>query len=555
VVSSWARRAEGFVSRSTAGDYLRAVGRRKALVALGVAVGLVLGTVALPAMLPNQGTYQATIRLKVAQPVSDTIVREQPQFQAADSGSQGNALQDVVLVDQLLRQLGPRAAGLDAQTVVSLLTASPVAGSSFVDLSYTDSQRGRAATVVAAYAKAWAGRRNDLDSRRLKQAMAGLDRQIAEQRALLSSLGTGPPATQVGKAELNQAKSRLDTLVGLRSDILRQRLFLGAPTAVLGTPVVAEVAAPASRGMVLALGLLIGLLGGVGLALLAEAARPKVLTPADVEHATRLPVLASVPPGGMRGGTPVLDRPFSPAAEGLRRIAGALERRGLGEDVRILAIASADRREGRTQLIVNLAHLLVGQGRDVVLVSADLRRPALDEAMRVTGAPGLAEWLEEGAGDGGELPVQLVADQLMVVPAGSSQRSPGELLTTQRLRPALQRIADAGFVVLIDTPPALSSAEAMTLMTVAQASLLVTRAGVSRWRAIGHLAEVLRRDEVPQLGTVLLGDRGRSSSLLPASLGLGYAGRHQASARRQGQPQGSRTGPPPAEADLARRGR
>jgi hypothetical protein len=66
VVSNWARRAEGYASRSTAGDYLRAIGRRKVVVALGVAAGLVLGAVALPAMLPNQGTYQATIRLKVA---------------------------------------------------------------------------------------------------------------------------------------------------------------------------------------------------------------------------------------------------------------------------------------------------------------------------------------------------------------------------------------------------------------------------------------------------------------------------------------------------------
>jgi Mrp family chromosome partitioning ATPase len=560
VETSWARAAGDRPSRAapTLGDYVRAVGRRKLLVIFGLALGLVLGAVVLPGVLPNQGTYQATVRLKVAQLVSDTIVREQPQFETEQAGAEGNALQDVVLAHEVLRRLGDRAAGLRAQDVVSVLAASPIPGSSDVDLAYTDTDETRAARVIAAYAKAWATRRNALDTRRLKTAMTGLDRQVAEQRQLLAGLGAVTSATQVEKAELGQAQTKLDTLVGLRNDILRQQLFLGPPTAVLGTPVVAEVSAPTAPVLLLVLGLLIGVLAGFGLALLAEAVRPKVLAPADVEHATRLPVIASVPPGGMRSGLPVLDKPFSPAAEGLRRVAGALERRGLGDDIRILTIASADRREGRTQLAVNLAHLLARQGRDVLLVSADLRRPSLDEMLGVVGEPGLAEWLEDTE-HRRELPVQLVTDHLLVLPAGATQMSPGELLTGQRLRMGLQHLADTGFVIVIDTPAALSSAEAITLTAMADATLLVARAGVSRWRAIEHLAEVLRRDGVRQVGMVLVGDRGQPSSLLHTGLGLGYAGRHQAGGRRKGdRPELERTlrpGSASAERQLLRRGR
>src|SRR5215211_3885227 len=112
------------------GDYVRAVWRRKLLVALGL--------VALPDMLTSQGSYQATQRLKVAELVSDTIVRERPQFQTEGAKGGGNALQDIVLANAVLSKLGSKAAGLTAKDVISNLQSSPIPGSSSVDLSYTD---------------------------------------------------------------------------------------------------------------------------------------------------------------------------------------------------------------------------------------------------------------------------------------------------------------------------------------------------------------------------------------------------------------------------------
>ena len=546
--TSWARAAEERASGTapTLGEYARAIYRRRLLAAAGLVVGLGLGTLVLPATAGDEGTWQATVRLKVAQLVSDTIVRERPQFDSNRGSANGNALQDVVLADEVLRRLGQRADGLTAQDVVGRLTASPVPGSAYVDLAFSDSDRDRAATFAQAYAKAWARRRNAVDVKRLETAMAGVEGQVVELRQRVDELESAGTGSQ--QAELRNAQSRLATLVALHDDILRQRLLLGPPTAVLGTPVTSQLTAPTSPVLLLVLGLLIGLLAGVGLALVAEATQPKLLAPVDVEHATGLPVVASVPPGGMRGGLPVLQRPLSPSAEGFRRVAGALERRGLGDDIRILAVASADRREGRTTLAANLARLLARQGRDVLLVSADLRRPRLDQMMGVGDEPGLAEWLEDTR-DGIELPMRLVADHLLVLPAGTTQLSPSELLTARRLRQGLEPLSQAGFTVVIDTPPALWPAEAMTLSTLADATVLVARAGTSRWRAIEHLAEALRRDGVRTVGVVLLGDRGKASSLAMRG-GFGYTGRHQAGVdRKAAVPPPLLPAPPSGEAE------
>ena len=519
------------------GEYTRAVWRRKPLVAVGLVLGLLLGMMVLPKVRTGQATYQATIRLKVAELVSDTIVPERPQFDTGrGSGGSGNALQDVELAGEVLDQLGPVASSLRASEVAARLAANPVSRSSFVDLAYTDTDPERAGQVVEAYATAWAAERNALDARRLKKAMAGIDAQITALQQRLTGLDASTTPETPRPAEAGQVQSRLDTLVKLQDDVLRQQLFLGEPTDVLGSPVTSQLTRPPPRTLVLVLGLLIGLLIAVGCSLVLEAARPSVLAPADAERATGVQVIASVPRSGARGGLAAVRRPFSPAAEGYRRVAGALERRGLGGAIRTVALASPDPGEGKSLLAANLAHTLARQGHDVVLVSADLRHPRLDALMDVEDEPGLAEWLEHGAGDT-VLPLQQVVDHLLVLPAGRTDRSPGELLTAGRLRQGLAPLVDAGFIVLIDTPPARWSAEAMTLAAVADATVLIARTRASRWRAVEQLAEALRRDGVRELGMVLLGERRRlTAGSFRKSYGHGRAGRHQLGARNEPMP-------------------
>jgi Mrp family chromosome partitioning ATPase len=549
-----ARALEQRTSRSapSLAEYAQAVWRRKPLVAAGLVLGLTLGALVLPRMRTSQATYQATVRLKVVELVSDTIVRERPQFdtsKVARAGGESNALQDVDVARRALRRLGWAAAGLKADDVATRMKATPVTRSSFVDLAYTDSDPVRAGQVVEAYAKAWATQRNTVDARRLKAAMAGVDTQIAELQREVNRLSGAATTDVVRLAELTRVQGRLNALVKLHDEVLRQQLFLGAPTAVAGGPVVSRLSGPTPRGLILVLGLVIGLLSGVGCALLLESARPSVLAPADVERASGAQVIASVPPTRAVAGLPVLRRPFSPAAEGYRRVAGALERRGLGGEVRMVAVVSADPGEGKTLLCANLAHSLARQGHDVVLVSADLRHPRLDALVDLDGEPGLAEWLEDGAA-GAAPPLRRVVDHLLVLPAGETSRSPAELFTAGGLRRRLQPLADAGFMVLIDTPPALWSAEAMTLAAVADATLLVTRARVSRFRAVEQVAEGLRRDGVRAIGAVLVGYRRRSAWLaLRKPYSVGRVGRHQSGAHHPRPAPAAAAQRPPANDD------
>jgi len=96
---------------------------------------------------------------------------------------------------------------------------------------------------------------------------------------------------------------------------------------------------------------------------------------------------------------------------------------------------------------------------------------------------------------------------LLVLPAGLPSKHPGELLASKRLPETIEALRQVGIVIL-DTPAARLSADALALSGVADATLMVARSGVTRVRSMHEAASGLRRDRVRQLGVVLVGTSG-----------------------------------------------
>jgi Mrp family chromosome partitioning ATPase len=360
-------------------------------------------------------------------------------------------------------------------------------------MSFSDGDPKLAAAVVEQYATQYAKTRNDFEEARLTQVIRDLQNLVSQ---LDEGRTAGEPLPSAGLRE--------------KINAARAKAIAGKPTSVAGPVIVNTNGPPLSKKVTLALGLLLGLAIGAGAGLLVETAFRKVVTPADAEDASGLPFIAEVRKGGIRRTPlPVIDRPFSPAAEDYRRVGTALERQGLGTDIRVLAICSAEPGDGRTMLAANLAHSLARQGREVVLVSSDLRRPEVERLLGLGQGPGLAEALQDD-------PIPAIAmlvsinDHLLVLPAGMPSRHPGELLASKRLLETIQTLRQMGIIIL-DTPPARHSADAITLSSVADATLFVAKSGATRMRALHEATSGLRRDRIRQLGLVLV---GTSSPLL-----------------------------------------
>ncbi len=204
----------------------------------------------------------------------------------------------------------------------------------------------------------------------------------------------------------------------------------------------------------------------------------------------------------------VLRDPHGEAAAAYHRLHTYLRLPGLGGPAaeqasrwRTLAVVGAESEGLPPALLVNLGAAIAWQGHGVVLVDADLARPALHTALGLQASPGLGDLLQEG--EPGFDPVQTVFAGLSLVPAGKPLPAASWAAVLHRAAEALPRLAQAAAAVLVRLPDPSGSPEGLLLAAQVDAVLLVARAGRVRSRGVFRLLEALRAAQAQVLGLVL----------------------------------------------------
>jgi O-antigen/teichoic acid export membrane protein/Mrp family chromosome partitioning ATPase len=511
-----------FRPRLSPARYLRALWRRRLVVGAGLLAGVALGVAVLPALLPSQATYRAAVRLEVRPLTADQLAHP---LIVASGDELADQVLDVEVASQLLRRLGalPRqlAATRDLQPeqwptgLVAALRAEAVPGTrSTVELSLVDDSAERARRVVESYARRLVAKRNAIDKARIHEAEAVLKQQAGELRVDLTQWGQrldqeraaafDQSVSLVTQAQFDAFRERYRAKLA-EMERLRELVALRGPATEARLPATQEQASrPRGWATTAGLGVLVGLLAGVLLAWLLEAVRPRVTTAAEAALATGVDMLASVP--RRRRWWSRWGRGREPDAEedAYRRLALSMERQGLGHGLSVVAVASAELREGKSAVAVGLAHALAQRGGAVVVVSGDLRRPVIERSLGLPEVPGLGEYLETSGGDVVSLLVT-VRDNLLLLPAGWAGRSPANLLARSNLSEAVERLRALDLVVLVDTPAARWWSDALAIAAEADATVLVARSGRSRWKPLAELATTLHRGRFPVAGVVLVG--------------------------------------------------
>ncbi len=227
------------------------------------------------------------------------------------------------------------------------------------------------------------------------------------------------------------------------------------PHSIVTVQDVARVTAPSSSTTSYMLAAVFGLCAAAVLVIALERSDIRVDSTVILEeHVPDIPILGTVAPVGRRSDIPVLNHPFTPAAEGFQSIRIALERLGLGSEIETIVVMSADKQEGKTMFAANLGIALARRGQMVLLVSGDMRRPGLEKLFNVTPAVGLADLLDNEASEPLRALFSITPD-LWLLPAGRPSGNPAELLEPNKIREVLKPIRFGNPVVIIDTPPAL----------------------------------------------------------------------------------------------------
>lgn len=273
----------------------------------------------------------------------------------------------------------------------------------------------------------------------------------------------------------------------------------------------------------LAFGALIGLVLGLGLALLLEQLDRRIKREDDLAEATDLPRLAAVPKRKAFDAEHLGRYPLSPAeTEVFRMLRANLRYFNIERKINSVLVVSAEPGEGKTLVSLGLALAGVTSGERVLLIEADMRDPGLSRILGLEGASGLSgALLDEGAGAPSDAAVAVRAGDLAdaiggatldVLPAGAIPPNPTELIESQRMKDLIALAEQQYDFVVIDTPPVLAVSDAVPLIALVSGVLAVSGIGVSTRHAAADLAERLERLGAPTLGIVanFAEHRGRS---------------------------------------------
>ena len=196
--------------------------------------------------------------------------------------------------------------------------------------------------------------------------------------------------------------------------------------------------------------------------------------------------------------------PSEPSAEPFRTLRLALEIRQDGRSGNALVCTSPLADEGKTLVATNYALVAAQSGQSVLLVDGDLRRPSVHERFGIERSPGLVELLAAG-GDVRRFarPVADVTPSLEVIPAGREIPSPGDLISSRRMAEVLRQASEAYDLVVIDSPPLLSTLDAAGLASLGGIDVLVVVDSGSRRRTLLKALRQLRLMETNVAGIVL----------------------------------------------------
>ena len=234
-----------------------------------------------------------------------------------------------------------------------------------------------------------------------------------------------------------------------------------------------------------------GIAFGLGIAFAIDYLDDTIKTPEDITRRLKLRFLGMVPvvPGERH---PLISGPvphdFGEAYRSIRTsLAGTLH----GAGAKVVAVASSQPLEGKTTTAVNLAMALAVSGARVLLIDADMRRPSVHKALRMTNDRGLSQLLA-GQARMREVVQRTHDPNLLTITAGRTPANPSELLASDRMRALLSGLESGPFDwIVIDTPPVLAVTDAMILAPLVSAVTFVIGAEMTRQRLAERAVETI----------------------------------------------------------------
>ncbi len=319
---------------------------------------------------------------------------------------------------------------------------------------------------------------------RISGILIGMENLVASTKASIDNLQSRLDQTKEQEAQrattsrpYYRAKQNLETIILLR-DVLERKIYQEKIDVSLPKTAMVQVvdwaeaslrAVKPNKFLNIALGVVVGLVVGVGLAFFIEYLDTSVKTIDDVERSLQSPVLGIIP---QDVGIMLAEGPGSANAEAYRVLRTNLLFSRKDDRLNTVCVVSAGAGEGKSTTLLNLATIFAQAGDRVLVIDSDLRRPTLHRIIGVSNSTGLTSYLlKQNTLE--EVIQTTKLPTLDFMPSGKLPSSSMGILSSSQMKALIGEVKQRYDYVFLDSPPIMGVSDASILASEVDLALQV----------------------------------------------------------------------------------
>ncbi len=252
------------------------------------------------------------------------------------------------------------------------------------------------------------------------------------------------------------------------------------------------------------LGAFVGVCAGAALVFLLEYVDDSIRSQEDIKIAWSLPVLGFIPKYKLKTGR-FIDSvpPTDPLAEAYRAVRSGIAFAGVDQQINVLTVTSSIPGEGKSTFCTNLAICLAADGKRVIVVDCDLRRPTQHKNFpSLTNQFGVSTVLA-GTSTLADSIQGTSVPNFSVLTSGALPSNPGRLVESLKLRTMFAELGRTFDMVIVDAPPMLAVSDAVALSRASKGVVMVVEAGKTTRRMLSDVKLRMDGAGVEPIGFVL----------------------------------------------------
>lgn len=370
----------------------------------------------------------------------------------------------------------------------------------------------------------------------LSQTSTGLNQQVKQLSAISRQYVDIQRELTIATENLNQFLTKREAL---RIDAGQRK----TPWQLL-TPPTEPVPSSADVKRSALLGAILGLLLGIGVALLLEKLSNVLHTPDDIKTTTKLPILGVIPfnpelteletllpldkvtsladMGGLvqqmrqrlgfdssKRSSPYASSPFQ---EAFRSLYTNILLLSPDERIRSLVISSATPGEGKSTTAIYLAQAAAALGQRVLLVDADLRLPQLHNRLELENVYGLSTIISSDLDFERVVQTSLLDSNLSILTSGQVPPDPTKLLSSKKMQNLMEQFKAAYDLIIYDTPPILGLADVKLLALRTDGVVMVVGLDKVKTSIVTQALDTFKSSSIQLLGAVANGSKESAPS-------------------------------------------